>query len=306
VTDVLTIDDVIAGVPAFAGRDVAVEPIEGGLTNLNYRLTVDDGERFCVRIPGRDSSLLAVDRQVEWRNTVAAAEAGVGARVVHVVGDLPVMVLEWIDGEVQSSESLRNDAAQPKMAAACRKLHAGPSFVNRFDMFRIAAGYLELVRERGFRIPDTYADHLPAVRRIEDAMAVRGAALVPCNNDLLAANYIDTGDGFRLIDYEYSGMNDPCFELGNTWAESELSRDQLARLCEHYFGEHLKNRVARAQLWSIMSNYGWTLWAAIQHAVSDIDFDFWEWGVDDKYARAVAAFTGPELSGWLDDVRRAD
>jgi thiamine kinase-like enzyme len=306
VSDVLTIDDVIAGVPAFSGREVAVEPIEGGLTNLNYRLTVDGGERFCVRIPGRDSSLLAVDRQVEWKNTVAAASSGVGARVVHVVGALPVMVLEWIDGVVQSSESLREDASLPKMAAACRRLHAGPPFVNRFDMFRIAAGYLDLVRERGFRIPDTYADHLPAVRRIEEAMAVRGAALVPCNNDLLAANYIDTGDGFRLIDYEYSGMNDPCFELGNTWAESELSPDQLAILCEHYFGERLANRVARARLWSIMSNYGWTLWAAIQHAVSDIDFDFWEWGIDGKFARAEAAFADPGFGRLLDDVRRTD
>jgi thiamine kinase-like enzyme len=137
-------------------------------------------------------------------------------------------------------------------------------------------------------------------------MAVRGHEPRPCNNDLLAANYIDTGAGFRIIDYEYSGMNDPCFELGNTWAESELSPDQLERLCERYFGERLRNRVARAWLWHVMSNYGWTLWAAIQQAVSDIDFDFWEWGIDGKYARAVVAFDGPELGRMLADVTRSD
>ena len=301
----MTIDDVIAGVPAFAGKEVLVEPIEGGLTNANFRLTVD-GSRYCVRIPGKDSTLLAVDRQNEWRNTVAAAASGAGARVAATVGDIPVMVLEWIEGEVQTGAALREDAAVPKMAAAIRRLHAGPSFVNDFNMFRIAEGYLAIVRDRSFPIPADYERYRPLARRIEEAMAVRGAESRPCNNDLLAANYIDTPDGFRIIDYEYAGMNDPCFELGNTWAESELSERQLGVLVGEYFGEELVNRVARARLWSVMSNYGWTLWAAIQQAVSDIDFDFWEWGIDGKYARAVEAFESPELERWLEDVQRAD
>lgn len=301
----MTIDEVIAGVPAFAGRDVLVESIEGGLTNANYRLTAGE-ERFCVRIPGRDSSLLAVDRQAEYRNTMAAAEAGVGAHVRYIVGDEPVMVLEWIEGEVQNEDTLHRDGAVEQIAASVRQLHAGPVFGNDFDMFRIQQRYRAICAEHGFLIPDDYDDHEPVVRRIEAAMAVQGADLVPCNNDLLAANYIATPDGFRIIDYEYSGMNDPCFELGNTVAESKLGHERLERLIELYFGAPLRNRVARAHLWAAMANYGWTLWACIQREVSDIDFDFWEWGVDDKYARAVAAFTGPELSGWLDDVQRGD
>ena len=301
----MTIDDVIAGVPAFAGKEVLVEPIEGGLTNANFRLTVD-GSRYCVRIPGKDSTLLAVDRQNEWRNTVAAAASGAGARVAATVGDIPVMVLEWIEGEVQTGAALREDAAVPKMAAAIRRLHAGPSFVNDFNMFRIAEGYLAIVRDRSFPIPADYERYRPLARRIEEAMAVRGAESRPCNNDLLAANYIDTPDGFRIIDYEYAGMNDPCFELGNTVAESKLGHERLSRLIELYFGAPLRNRVARAHLWAAMANYGWTLWACIQREVSDIEFDFWEWGVGDKYARAVSAFTGAELEGWLADVRRSD
>ena len=302
----MTIDEVIAGVPAWAGRDVQAESIEGGLTNANYRLTVDGGEQYCVRIPGKDSSLLAVDRMAEYRNTLAAAEAGVGAHVAYTVGDEPVMVLEWIDGEVQDEETLHREGAVEQIAASVRRLHAGPAFGNAFDMFRIQQRYRAICREHDFKIPDDYDDHEPIVRRIEEAMAVQGADLVPCNNDLLAANYIATPAGFRIIDYEYSGMNDPCFELGNTVAESKLGHARLERLIELYFGAPLRNRVARAHLWAAMANYGWTLWACIQREVSDIDFDFWEWGVDDKYARAAAAFTGPELAGWLDDVRRSD
>lgn len=305
-TRTLTIEDVIAGVPAWAGRDVRAVEITGGLTNRNYRVEVDD-ERFCVRIPGADSSLLAIDRQVEYRNSLAAAASGAGAAVVATVGDLPVMVLEWIEGVPQSDETLRaHPHAVAYIADACRRLHAGPAFVNAFDMFRIQEGYRRIVGERGFAIPDDYDDFEPVVRRIEAAMRVQDVPLAPCNNDLLAANYIDTGSGFRIIDYEYSGMNDPCFELGNTVAESKLGDDRLEAIVERYFGAALRNRVARAQLWAAMANYGWTLWACIQHAVSDIDFDFWEWGVGDKYARAKAAFTGPDLGRWLEEVQRAD
>ena len=302
----MTIEQVIAGIPEWAGKQVDVEPIEGGLTNQNYRLTVD-GVRYCVRIPGAGSSLLAIDRWVEYHNTLAAAKTGVGAEVVHAVGDPPVMVLEWIEGVVQTEELLRESPdSMRKMAEATRRLHAGPRFQRDFDMFAIQQGYLQICRERGFAIPDTYEDYQPLVRRIERAVAVQGHEVLPCNNDLLAANFIDQGDRFRLIDYEYSGMNDPCFELGNAAAESKLADEQVEELIARYFGRTLQNRVARAHLWALMANYGWTLWACIQLAVSDIDFDFWAWGVDDKYARAVEAFEGPHFDGWLEEVTRDD
>jgi len=274
----VTIDEVVAGVPAWEGQAVVVEPIDGGLTNANYRLTVG-GRRYCVRIPGRDSSLLAVDRNAEWRNTLAAAASGAGAGVFATVGDVPVMVLDWIDGEVQTGESLRQDAAVPKMAAAIRRLHAGPAFVNEFNMFRIAEGYLRIVRERGFEIPATYEDHLPTVARIERAMQARESPLVPCNNDLLAANYIDTPDGFRIIDYEYSGMNEPSFELGNAMAEAGLGEEALTELCIAYYGRHDDALVARAELWGWLARYGWTLWGMIQDGTSSLEFDFWEWSM---------------------------
>ncbi len=302
----MTIEEVIAGIPAWDGRHVAVEPIEGGITNTNYRLTVE-GDRFCVRIPGRDSSLLAIDRAAEYANTLAAARAGVGAGVAHAVGDTPVMVLEWIDGVVRDETGLAELADTPRrIAEATSRLHAGPAFVGEFDMFRIEEGYLRICRERGFRIPDTYESYLPLVGRIEEAMVVQGHDPAPCNNDLMAGNYIDDGDRFRIIDYEYSGTNDPCFELGNTFALLGLSQDQLEEMVERYFGAPLRNRVARANLWAAMAAYGWTLWACIQHAVSEIDFDFWEWGVGEKYAQAVAAFDGPDIGGWLGAVARSD
>ena len=127
----------------------------------------------------------------------------------------------------------------------------------------------------------------------------------PCNNDLLAANFIDDGRTVCIIDYEYSGNNDPYFELGNIWSECHLTLDQLEELVEAYDGAPSRSHLARARLWGLMSQYGWTLWASIQDATSSIEFDFWTWGME-KYERAEATFAGPDLERLLADVTRAD
>ena len=138
-------------------------------------------------------------------------------------------MLEFIEGTTQSAEDLRRgdklDDGRAGVPAAARRA----PFRDDFNMFRIQPRYLELVQERGFRLPARYLEFEPQVRRIEAAMAVRDEGTVPCNNDLLAENFIDVGGEFRLIDYEYSGQNDACFELGNVWSESNLSLDQLER-----------------------------------------------------------------------------
>ena len=297
------IDEVLELVPEL--RDArSVSELAGGLTNTNYKVETDGGA-YVVRVSAKDAGLLAIDRENEHHNTVAAAEAGVGAAVVAYLPERGVLVLEFIEGRTQTAEDLRRGDRLDWVAAACRRLHCARRFRDDFNMFRIQERYLGLVRERGFRLPDGYLGYEPQVRRIEKAMAVRDEGTVPCNNDLLAENFIDVGDGFRLIDYEYSGNNDACFELGNVWSESNLALEQLDELVAHYYGRPLRNKVARARLWGLMSKYGWTLWASIQDSVSDIDFDFWGWGME-KYDRAVTEFEGPDFERLLEDVQRED
>jgi thiamine kinase-like enzyme len=297
------IDEVLELVPEL--RDAhAVSELAGGLTNTNYKVEAEGGA-YVVRVSAKDAGLLAIDRENEHHNTVAAAEAGVGAAVIAYLPERGVLVLEFIEGQTQTAEDLRRGDRLDWVAAACRRLHGARRFRDDFNMFRIRERYLRLVQERGFRLPDGYLDFEPQVRRIEEAMAVRDEGTVPCNNDLLAENFIDVGDGFRLIDYEYSGQNDACFELGNVWSESNLALSQLDEIVAHYYGRQLANKVARARLWGLMSKYGWTLWASIQVSVSSIDFDFWGWGME-KYERAVAEFEGPDFERLLEDVRRED
>jgi thiamine kinase-like enzyme len=281
-----------------------VSELAGGLTNTNYKVVTDAGA-YVVRVSAKDAGMLAIDRENEYLNSRSAADAGVGARVIDYVPDHSLLVLEFIEGTTQSAADLRRGDKLEMVARACKRLHGAAPFRDDFNMFDIQRRYLRLVQERGFRLPERYLEFEPQVRRIEAAMAVRAEGTVPCNNDLLAENFIDVGDEFRLIDYEYSGQNDACFELGNVWSESNLSLEQLDALVTHYYGQRLRNRIARARLWGLMSKYGWTLWASIQDGVSDIDFDFWEWGME-KYERAVAEFDGPGFDDLLEEVVRAD
>jgi thiamine kinase-like enzyme len=282
----------------------SVEPLAGGLTNVNYKVTSPAG-RFVVRVSGKDTGLLAIDRENEAHNTRCAAEAGVGAPFVAYVPEHDSLVLEFLEGEVMDPEKMRRGDRLPAVARACLALHRGPRFLHDFDMFEIQRGYIQVVQERGFRLPERYLEFEPQVRALEEAMRRRSEPTVPCNNDLLAENFIDVGGTIRLIDYEYSGNNEPSFELGNIWSESNLSLDQLERLVADYYGRPLRNKVARCRVWGLMSKYGWTLWGSIQDGISDIDFDFWGWAME-KYDRAVAEFDGPQFEQLLADVQRDD
>ena len=300
----MALDDVLAAVPELQDA-TAVEPLAGGLTNTNYKVTTGSGDAYVVRISGKDTGLLAIDRANEVHNTISASESGVGARFVAALPEHDALVLEFIRGEVLNAEALRKGDRLALVADACRWLHGSRRFSADFDMFDLQPGYLQVVQERGFRLPPRYLEFEPQVRALEQAMRVRPEPTVPCNNDLLAENFIDTGGLLRLIDYEYSGNNEASFELGNVWSESNLTLAQLAELVTGYFGRPLRNKVARARLWGLMSKYGWTLWASIQDGISDLGFDFWAWGME-KYERAVAEFDGPDFERLLAEVQTED
>jgi thiamine kinase-like enzyme len=296
-----TIDDVIARIPEWQGREVRAVPLAGGLTNTNYRVEVD-GTPYVVRIPGQSTELLSVNREHEYHNTLAAAQAGVGARIAHYLPDVTVMVLEFIPGPTMTSARLRQPETIPRIADSTRMLHAGPPFANTFNMFRTMDFYLDIVRNHSMRIPDGYMEYAAVARRIEAALAARPAPLVPCNNDLLAENFIDDGALLRLVDYEYSGNNDPCFELGNLCNENDFAPEQFEQLCGAYFGRVSKSKVARMWLYYCMSNIGWVLWGSIQNSISAIDFDFWAWTLT-KWRKAQAKVESPEFGQWLEDVK---
>lgn len=295
-----TIDAVISEITNWQKKDILVQPLSGGLTNKNYKVIADNISYF-VRIPGESTDLLAIDRKNELFNSRAASETGISPKVLYHLPEHDVMVMEFLNGITMSKQSL-NAAGMPKrMAESIKRLHNGPRFLNDFNMFRLTEYYLDICNKHNISIPGGYLEKMQEVNQIEKALSVHPVRTVPCNNDLLAENYIDDGKLLRIIDFEYSGNNDPCFELGNTCQENQFNELQIKELCEGYFGEVSDSNLARMKLNMIMSDVGWTLWAAIQSKISTIDYDFWGWAIE-RWTRALEKFGSGQFSKWLEEV----
>ena len=295
-------DAVLSRLPALAGQRRRLRRLEGGLTNRNFHVVTDSGAQYVARFSSAKSTLLAIDRVAEFTNSRIAASVGVGPAVVEFAPDDGVLVVEWINAKTFAEADLDDEMQLSRVASVCRDLHAAPRFAGDFDMFDVQRRYLQIVREFGFRLPEDYLDFEPQVRHMEQVLRESSAGTVPCHNDLLAANILDDGGRLWLIDYEYSGNNDVCFELGNIWSEAGLAVERLEHLVSAYFGAPSPVQVARARLFGLLAKYGWTLWASIQAAVSSVAFDFWDWGMA-KYARACAEFRSREFDEQISIIR---
>jgi thiamine kinase-like enzyme len=291
-------------IPVLAGLERSVVELRGGLTNQNLRVTTSRGDYVVRRFCG-DPELLGIDRDAEHANSVAAARAGVGAPVVDYLPELGVLVIGYLDGRTYDNDSFAEPGVLSRAARAIRRLHDGPRFVGDFDMFERQQRYLRTVREHGYPLFAGYVELDDRFHEVGRALSVRAEPTVPCNNDLLAGNFVDDGEQVWLIDYEYSGNNDACFELGNTCTECDLDDDQVDALVTAYYGRSLRSRLARVRLQALVSAYGWALWGAIQFSASSIDFDFDTWGRE-RFEKAARGLTGDRLPTLLQEAVGAD
>lgn len=290
-------DDLLDKVPRLQNR-TAVTELSGGLTNRNLKVSTPGGD-YVARISSNKSSLLAIDRQSEYENSKIAAGIGVGAPVFDYLPEVGLLVIGYLPGKTYSSLDVSNNLS--RIASTCRVLHKAEPFTRDFDMFVIQQNYQKLVTESGFRFPNGYHQYASHLSKMKSALAVLDEGRVPCNNDLLPANFIDDGKKIWLIDYEYSGNNDACFELGNIWSEANLPFSALEELVTAYYGGPRPEKLARAWLFSLLAKYGWTLWASIQSSVSDLDFDFWQWGME-KFDDVEESFASSEFEQALIQV----
>jgi thiamine kinase-like enzyme len=290
-------NDLLNQVPRLKIRD-EVSELSGGLTNRNLKIKTPTGD-YVARISSNKSALLSIDRRAEYENSKIAAQIGIGAPVYDFMPEFGLLVIRFLQGKTFNPHDVANNLA--RIAKSVKKLHSAPKFVSDFDMFVIQQNYLKIVQERNFRLPDNYLAFSSNLSQMKQALSVLDEGKVACNNDLLAANFIDDGNQIWLIDYEYSGNNDACFELGNIYSESSLSYEQLTELVDAYYGKHRPEKVARAWLFALLARYGWTLWASIQAAISDIEFDFWDWGMQ-KYEVAQKDFSSKQFNQALNSV----
>ena len=250
-------------------------PLEGGITNRNYRVRFA-GEDVVVRLPGKDTELLEIDRAAEKAAGEMAARAGVGPAVVAMLEDPPCLITQFVVGESMQAEELREPGTLAEVAVALRTLHACEERLPiEFSSFRIVETYAARMADRGAEVPSSYEWALATAHRIEAALTGPEHEPVPCHNDLLAANFIRSPQGVRIVDWEYAGMNDRYFDLGNFAINNELDEAQEAELLSAYFEAPASEcRLASLQLMRFMSDFREAMWGAVQSTISDLDFDF--------------------------------
>lgn len=251
----------------------------GGLTNRNWRVEMG-GRSLVLRIPGEGTSAY-IDRAVEKHNAETAARAGVNAPVLHFDAADGVMLCHFVAGATMDAARFRDLGAVARAARAFRRMHDWPEpFQARFDLFEKMDEYLALLRTLRAPAPEGYERAQEEAGVVRAALARRPAALAPCHCDPLAENFLDDGSRMVIVDWEYSGMNDPMWDLGDLSVEAAFGPEQDEAMLEAYFeGAPPEEARARMVLYKAMCDLLWTLWGVIQHANKNPAEDFWAYAV---------------------------
>jgi thiamine kinase-like enzyme len=280
-------------------KPAQITPLDGGITNQNFR--VDIGvEAFVIRICSKNSNYLGIYRDHEYACSKIAAELGIGADVIHYVSDDGILMSRFIEGTPVSAEEAGRPDSLARILESIKCIHNGPEFPGRFSAFETVRSYYRFAKEAEVSFPDTLPAVLELMHQIESA--VTGLCEdVSCHNDLLAANFLDDGKTMRIIDWEYGGMGDPFFDLGNFSVNQDLNDDQIDQLLACYLTESRDVDVAHLKLMMLASDLRESFWGFLQSGISSLEFDYSAYAskhFDRFYARAST----PECRAWIDTV----
>ena len=280
-------------VPEVAGREMTLTALSGGITNRNFLIALHDApDRYVIRLAGNDTHLLGISREVEHAATVAAAGVGVAPEVVAFIRPEGYLVTRFIVGAPVTLEQVRQPDMLRRVADSMRRIHGGPAIPGLFVPLRIVEAYRALAVERGVPIPLAYQRSVDVGRRIEAALLSAPMEPRPCHNDLLNANFIDDGERIRIVDWEYAGMGDPFFDLGNFSINHELPPEADETLLEAYDGAVTPARLARLRLMRVVSDFREAMWGVLQQGISSLDVDFVAYA-DEHFERLLANASGP-------------
>ncbi len=241
------------------GHQAVIEPLSGGITNRNFKVQVA-GETYVLRIGGRDTELLGIDRYVEHEASIAGAKLGLAPEVLRY--ERGYLVTRYIHGETGRIESVE------EVAEMLRRFHDSPPIGGRFNAFRVVEAYRATAIEHGVQVPAQYDRAHEIAGAIERRR--QSAPSRPCHNDLLAANFINDGTQLWIVDWEYAGMGDPYFDLANFAVNNRLDEFSERRFLAAYGADDPDAFV----LMRFMSDFREAMWGVVQEALSELEFDF--------------------------------
>jgi thiamine kinase-like enzyme len=295
------IERILRQVPGWNAAEAIVTPLLGGITNQNYRVNIG-GESFVLRIGGKGTHLLGIDRERERTCTAIAAQAGVGAEVVHFLASETeeVLVTRFIVGTGITPEAAAQPETLRRIVDSMHRYHDGPDFPGTFSPFETVRSYHKLALEYGVSFPNTLPQVFTLMGQIEEAIGPLDQPK-PCHNDLLASNFIDDGHTIRILDWEYAGMGDLFFDLGNFAVNQSLNDQQCELLLRYYFGEVRPAYLAHLHLMRLSSDLRESFWGFLQLGISELDFDYSEYAHHhlNRFLQNVAT---SQFNGWLYEV----
>ena len=296
---------VLARLHAMLGPvDGEPQALDGGITNRNYRVRLVDGD-YVVRLTSPKTTVLGIDRAAEHAAGLAAASLGIGPEVAAFLPELGCLVTRFIPGRPIPQEELREDETLSAVARSVRAFHDGPRVPATFNAFRVVEDYAREAVARGAAMPAAYADASGTARKIEAALIGEEHRAVPCHNDLLNANLIHDGARVRIIDWEYAGMGDRYFDLGNLSINNGLSEADDGRLLAAYWAAPCTpGRFACLRLMRIMSDFREAMWGVVQSVASSLDFDYNDYAAR-HFTRLAGSAADARFGGWLRDARQS-
>ncbi|HEX5899440.1 MAG TPA: choline kinase family protein [Solirubrobacteraceae bacterium] len=270
------------------------QPLDGGITNRNYRLRLG-GEDLVLRICDHGAEVLGIDRTTEEIASRRAAAEQIAPAVVAFLADVPALVTRWLPGGGLTPEQVRSPGVMAQLAGLLRRLHATPALPSAFAVFRL----IEDQRGLAAAVPSSYEHVLTLARRIEGALTGPEHVPVSCHNDLLTANFVRDGSRVCIVDWEYAGMNNRYFDLGNLSVNNGFEAEHDRALLELYFGEPATEpRIAALQLMRVVSDFREAMWGAVQERRSALDFDYAGYAAE-HFGRLEQAAADPRVEEWL-------
>jgi len=293
----LTIQEAIARVPLWTNRrEIEVSELEGGITNLNYRVDVD-GKSYHLRIAGENTELLGINRENEYRAHLVAGELGIAPEVVYFIEPEGYIVSRFIDGQPIPPEELRQPANLLKVAEILHNIHALPTIPGTFSAFQVVRDYTVVAKQYKVTFPQNFDWLISQMNSAESALSAQRFFPRPCHNDLLNGNFI-LMDHIYVLDWEYAGMGDIFFDLANFSNNHELSDAESLALLHCYFPEVTAQDVAHLNIMKIMSDFREAMWGQVQIGISKLDFDFRAYAKK-HFDRLTQNILNPNWESWL-------
>jgi thiamine kinase-like enzyme len=298
----LTVEEAIARVPMWAdAQDIKVSPLEGGITNHNFRLDAG-GKSFHLRLAGENTEMLGIDREHEYEANRIAGELGIAPEVVYFIRPEGYLVTRFIDGRPILPEELRQPENIQRVVDALHRIHSMPQIPGVFSAFQVVRDYSKIARRYKVQFPQNFDWLISQMNDAEAALMNQPLIQRPCHNDLLNGNFL-LADHLYILDWEYAGMGDLFFDLANFSNNHELSEDENRLLLDYYFGNVMARDLAHLNIMKIMSDFREAMWGLVQVGISTLDFDFREYA-SKHFARLTRNIQNPNWERWLKELGR--